>query len=79
MPWQSPLNSSGDSQEVNCPIGAREATLGCVGLWPPQNDRAFEIAKKGEPCGSPVRHIYFRFSGAMKSRVRDSTSVCSRV
>ena len=27
-----------DCQKVNCPEGAREATLGCVGLWPPRND-----------------------------------------
>ena len=27
-----------DCQKVNCPEGAREATLGCVGLCPPRND-----------------------------------------
>ena len=27
-----------DCQKVNCPEGAREATLGCVGLRPPRND-----------------------------------------
>ena len=27
-----------DCQQGNCPEGAREATLGCVGLWPPRND-----------------------------------------
>ena len=29
---------SGDCQKVNCPEGAREATLGCVGLRLPRND-----------------------------------------
>ena len=27
-----------DCQKANCPEGAREATLGCVGLCPPRND-----------------------------------------
>jgi hypothetical protein len=31
----------GDCQKVNCPEGAREATLGCVGLRPPRNDVFF--------------------------------------
>ena len=30
-----------DCQKVNCPEGAREATLGCVGLRPPRNDSPF--------------------------------------
>ena len=32
------LIPAGDCQKVNCPEGAREATLGCVGLCPPRND-----------------------------------------
>ena len=31
----------GECQKVNCPEGAREATLGCVGLRPPRNDTPF--------------------------------------
>ena len=45
-PWQSRRFSGmfydpRDCQKVNCPEGAREATLGCVGLCPPRNDVFF--------------------------------------
>ena len=35
---RKPYEIPGDCQKVNCPEGAREATLGCVGLCPPRND-----------------------------------------
>ena len=44
-----------DCQKVNCPEGAREATLGCGGLCPPRNDALFDSlrARCKKFCNAP--------------------------
>ena len=40
-PYSRRKQLTGDCQEVNCPEGAREATLGCGKRSLPRNDRGF--------------------------------------